>query len=118
MKAESIEKIIEFLESGGIKAKYEKGEAGVFNRVIEFEVEGVTYFIEWWVNQCYFKLRNEFSSPVYPFKYIDINPNSPTTLHKLQLCFYDKMENGDISSMFYNHIPFGCMKIPFNKPNP
>lgn len=114
MKAESIEKIIEFLEKQGIKAKHEQHEGTNFNRVIEFEVENVTYYIEWWVNQSYFKLKNEFSSPNLPFKYISVNPNSPTSLHKLQLCFYDEPTQGDKESIFYNPIPFGCMKLPFN----
>ena len=114
MKAESIEKIIEFLEKQGIKAKNEQKEDGKYNRVIEFEVENTTYYIEWWVNQSYFKLKNEFSTPCFPFKYIAINTNSPTNLHKLQLCFYDEPTQGDKNSVFYSPIPFGCMKIPFN----
>lgn len=116
MKAESIELIIEFLEKQGIKTKYDVGEPGVFNRVIEFEVENSIYFIEWWVNQSYFKFKNEFSSPYFPFKYIAINTNSPTTMHHDQLCFYDEQNSGDKSSVFYSPIPFGCMKIPFNQP--
>lgn len=115
MKADSIEKVVEFLEKQGIKTKYEEGEDGVFNRVIEFEVENTTYFIEWWVNQSYFKLKNEFSTPHLPFKYISVNPNSPTKKHHDQLCFYDEEVVGDKNSMFYNPIPFGCMKLPFNK---
>jgi hypothetical protein len=115
MKAESIEKIVEYLEKQGIKTKYEQGEPGVFNRVIEFEVEGDIYFIEWWINQSYFKLRNEFSSPYLPFKYINVNPNSPTEKHRDQLCFYDLETSGDKSSMFYSPIPFGCMQLPFNR---
>jgi hypothetical protein len=114
MKAESIEKIIEFLEKQGIKTKYEQSEGTYFNRVIEFEIEDTVYFIEWWINQSYFKLKNEFSSPNLPFKHIAINPNSPTTKHKLQLCFFDEEPQGDKDSMFYSPIPFGCMKIPFN----
>lgn len=46
-----------------------------------------------------------------------INSNSPTTKHKLQLCFFDEEEHGDKDSIFYNLIPFGCMKIPFKKYN-
>ena len=113
MKAESIEKIIEFLEEQGIKTKYEQVE-GNFNRVIEFEVENTIYYIEWWVNQSYLKFKNEFSSPNLPFRFIAINRNSPTNLHKLQLCFYDEPRQGDNTSMFYNEIPFGCFKIPYN----
>ena len=115
MIAESIEKIIEFLESQGIKTKYEDSKAPVFNRVIEFEIEGKVYFIEWWVNQSYFKLENKFSSPNMPFKHIYINPNSPTTNHRYQLCFYDIPNQNDIGSISYSPMPFGCFKIPFNK---
>lgn len=116
MKAETIEEIIKFLENKGIKTKYEipKVGKGEFNRLIEFEVEGVTYFIEWWINQSYLKFKNEFGSPYLPFKFIEINPNSPTTSHRLQLCFYDLESAGDKQSKFYNPIPFGCLKIPFN----
>jgi hypothetical protein len=114
MKVETIEEIIKFLESKGIKTKYEISKAGEFNRVMEFEVEGVTYFIEWWVNQSYLKFNNEFSSTHIPFKFIEINPNSPNTKHRYQLCFYDLESAGNKESMFYNPIPFGCLKIPFN----
>ena len=115
MKAESIEKIIEFLEKQGIKVKHEQHEGIKFNRIIEFEVENATYYIEWWVNQSYFKLKNEFSTPYLPFKFIEINPNCPTALHKFQLCFYDEEVTGDKDNMLYNPIPWGCMRIPFNK---
>lgn len=111
MKAtESIEKIIEFLNKQNIEATYEEGAPGVFNRVVEFEVEGRIYFIEWWKNQCYFKLENTFSSPKLPFKYINVNPYSPTTVHSLELCFYDVEQE-------INRIPFGSFKIPFNNEN-
>ena len=114
MRADSIEKVVEFLEKQGIKTKYKQSEGTNFNRVIEFELENTIYFIEWWVNQSYFKLKNEFSAPYLPFKYIAINPNSPTEKHHDQLCFYDEPTQGDKNSMFYNPIPFGCMKLPFN----
>jgi hypothetical protein len=115
IKAESIEAVIEFLEAQGIKTKHGEGEHGFLNRIIEFEIEGSVYFIEWWINQSYFKLKNEFSTPYLPFKYMAINPNSPTENHHDQLCFYDVPTQGDNDSIFYNPIPFGCMKIPFNR---
>lgn len=114
MKADSIEKIIEFFEKHGINAKHEQHEGTNFNRIIEFEIEGATYYIEWWINQSYFKLKNEFSTPYLPFKYMAINRNSPTTKHNAQICFFDEPMQGDKESMFYSPIPFGCMKLPFN----
>jgi len=114
MKAETIEKIITFLNQNGFKATYEDSKDSRFNRVIEFEVESKKYYIEWWVNQCYLKLENVFSCPHIPFKFLDINLNSPNSTHKKQLCFYDEKVNGDTSSVFYNPRPFGCFKIPFN----
>lgn len=104
---ESIESIIEYLNKQNIKTTYED-ESGVFNRVLSFEVEGREYFIEWWKNQCYLKLEDKFSSPNLPFKYIEVNPYSPTTIHQLQLCFYDVAQELCV-------IPFGSFKIPFNK---
>jgi hypothetical protein len=107
MKTESIEVIIDFLEKQNIKTFYKPCDPGVFNRTIEFQIESSTYYIEWWVNQCYLKLKNEFSSPNIPFKYIAVNEFSPNTIHKYQLCFFDISNNGDT--------PFGSFKIPFNK---
>lgn len=114
MTANSIEEIIAYLNKFGIKATNEQVEDGSFNRVVEFEVEGRKFYIDWWANQSYLKLENEFSSPMMPFKFINVNSYSPTTLHKLQLCFYDckKVNNNDF---VYNEIPFGAFKIPFNK---
>lgn len=109
MKAtESIESIVEYLNKQNIKTSYSEGEPGVFNRVLSFEVEGKEYFIEWWKNQCYLKLENKFSSTNLPFKYISVNQYSPTTIHQLQLCFYDVEQE-------VGRIPFGSFKIPFNK---
>lgn len=110
MKADSIEKIIEYLNKQGIKTKYENIE-GKLNRIIEFEILGVTYFIEWWVNQSYLKFINDFSVPHLPFKYIGVNPYLPTTKHKYQLCFYDEKITDEV---LVDRIPFGAMKIPFN----
>jgi hypothetical protein len=112
MKAESIEKIIEYLNKQGIKTKYEYIE-GELNRIIEFEIEGRIYFIEWWINQSYLKFINEFSVPNLPFKYIGVNHYLPTTKHKYQLCFYDEKA---VDEIIENGIPFGAMKIPFNQP--
>ena len=119
MVANSIESIINFLLKNGFNA-YQQEQKPLdfniqpFNRVIEFEVENKTYFIEWWINQSYLKLENSFSSPHIPFKFITVNRNSPNSKHKLQLCFYDEEQIGDKSSMFYNPMPFGSFKIPFN----
>lgn len=104
---ESIEDIIEFLNKRNIKTTYEEGEPGKFNRVLSFEVEGREYFIEWWTNQCYLKLEDKFSSTNLPFKYIEVNTYSPTSLHEYQLCFFDVREE-------VGRIPFGSFKIPFN----
>ena len=115
MKAESIILIIDFFKKHNIDYVYKvNGESNKFDRIIEFEIEGKTYFIEWWINQSYLKLENVFSSPHIPFKYILINTNSPNSIHKLQLCFFDELRDGDKSSMFYNPLPFGAFKIPFN----
>lgn len=113
MKASSIEEIIEFFKKCGICTKYEIME-GRLNRIIEFEVENTTYFIEWWINQSYFKLKNNFNSPYLPFKYISVTSNSPTVEYHEQLCFYNEKRLNDKQSMFYDEIPFGCMRIPFN----
>jgi hypothetical protein len=115
MKAENIEQIITFLKSCGIETSNDQ-KPGVFNRVIEFEVEGTIYFIEWWINQSYLKFKNKFSAPYLPFKYIYINENYPTAEHSLQLCFFDELPQGNKENTFYSPIPFGCMKIPFNLP--
>ena len=115
MKTESIEQIIDYLNNQGIKARYEESRSTDFNRIIEFEIENETYYIEWWVNQSYLKFKNAFSVPYFPFKYIVVNNYSPTTEHKYQLCFYDEEVKKDKDSIFYNPIPFGCMRFPFNK---
>ena len=105
---ESIENIINFLNGNNIKTFYNDEVPGKFNRTLSFEVDGFEYFIVWWKNQCYLKLINDFSVPNLPFKYIEINPYSPTTKHEFQLCFFDEyLELGCI--------PFGAFKIPFNK---
>lgn len=108
---EGIEQIIKYLTNHNIKVKYEKLD-GNFNRIIEFEIDGINYYIEWWINQSYLKLKNDFSVANLPFRYININPNSPTRKHKYQLCFYD-IKNID-TGFLYNEIPFGSFKIPFN----
>ena len=113
MKADSIENVISYLTKLGIKAKNEQNTEGRFNRVIEFEIEGRTFFIEWWVNQSYLKLVDEFSTPSMPFKFINVNGYSPTTLHKRHLCFYDEKKPYD-NDFMYNEIPFGAFRIPFN----
>ena len=115
MTADTIESIIEYLKEQGIQANYDKTNAGKLglNRVIEFEVEGTKYWIEWWLNQSYLKLKNGFSKPCVPFKYINVNHNSPTSEHKLHLCFYDEKEPKK-GQFLYNEIPFGSLRIPFN----
>lgn len=113
MKAESIEKVIEYLEKQGVKVKYEQLD-GKLNRIIEFEIGGNVYFIEWWINQSYLKFENKFSVASMPFKFIKINPNSPTTKHSHQLCFYDVKQQGEKDAMFYFEIPFGAFRIPIN----
>jgi hypothetical protein len=113
MTADSIENVISYLVKLGIKAKNEQNIEGSLNRVIEFEIEGRVYFIEWWINQSYFKLVNEFSTPKMPFKFINVNDCSPTTLHKYELCFYDE-KKANKNDFIYNEIPFGAFRIPFN----
>jgi len=112
MKPNSTEEIIEYLSSLKIESKLVQKE-DEFSRVIEFKIEDNIYYIEWWINQSYLKFENKFSSPNLPFKFINVNSNSPTTLHDKQLCFYDlvKENRGDF---IYSEIPFGSFKIPFN----
>lgn len=112
MKANSLEEVIEYLNSVGIETRREEKE-GDYNRVVEFTVEGTTYWIEWWVNQSYLKLQQGFSKPKLPFKYINVNTYSPTTLHHDHLCFYDVPEPNN-GQFMYNEIPFGALRIPFN----
>ncbi len=114
MKVESIEQICQFFEKNGIQSENNQIE-GKLNRVIEFTIEGEKYYIEWWINQSYLKFKNEISAPHIPFKFISIDNYSLTLLHNEQLCFYDIENIGNNKSMFYNHIPFGCLKIPFNR---
>ena len=113
MKAQSIEKIIEMLNSLGIKTIYKNDIPTQLGRIIEFEIEGTKYFIEWWTNQSYLKFKNEFSAPNIPFKHIGLNPYSPTTKHHDNLCFYDVKEP-NTGQYPYNEIPFGALRIPFN----
>lgn len=113
MRADKIEDIITFLKENGVEINYDDGKAGEFNRIIELNIEGTLYYIEWWHNQSYLKFRNEFSVPSVPFKYININPYSPTSIHRLHLCFYDVKEPKNRDFM-YNEIPFGALRIPFN----
>jgi hypothetical protein len=113
-KAESIENILKCLNSANIKTNYTDLKDGRYNRIIEFEVEGIKYYIQWFVNQSYLKISNEHSCPHIPFRFIYINPNSPNSKHKYQLCFFDILESGDQASIFYNPCPFGSFKIPFN----
>lgn len=117
MKADNIDSVIKFLQDLGIKVTYDSGPPGEFNRVIEFEVEGTTYFINWYVNQSYLKFKNKFSVPNLPFKYINAHCYSPTSLHRWNLCFYQSINQEDINSCTYNEIPFGAFRIPFNKYN-
>jgi len=112
MKAESLEETIEYLEKHGFNPKNEQNVAGGLNRVITFEIEGDVYFIEWWVNQSYLKLKNKFSTAHIPFKYISIDPNIPNQDHVNHLCFYD--EKSQNIGFFSSEIPFGSFKIPFN----
>lgn len=109
MKAtDKIELVIEFLERKcNLMPINEQVGDGNFNRTIKFNINGVDYFIEWWVNQCYLRLTDSRNAPHIPFKHIRINSNSPTMEYKYQLCFFDKYEEG-------NNIPFGSFKIPFN----
>ena len=115
MKAEKIEEVQAYLEGLGIKVNYEPITKDInFNRILEIEIEGEKYYIEWWVNQSYFRFKNKLSAACVPFKYINVNHSSPTTKHKLHLCFYDKKEpNKD--QFLYNEIPIGALRIPFNK---
>lgn len=114
MKAESIEKVIVYLNKLGIKTGYED-KKGELNRIIEIEVEGTKYWIEWWVNQSYLKLQNNYNSPCVPFKYINMNTYSPTTEHHDHLVFYDVKEPNK-AQFLYHEIPFGALRIPFNLP--
>jgi hypothetical protein len=109
IKATTIEDIILYLTKHGIKTDYQDGIDGHFNRFIEFEIEGNKYYIQWWINESYLYLSKNEGSARIPFKYIGINPYSPTQYHKFQLCFfYEK----DI--MRPDRIPWGSFKIPFN----
>lgn len=114
MKAESIEQIVDFLNKLGIETTHEQHEGTNFNRIIEFKIDDTVYFIEWWINQSYFRFKNNPASPFIPFKYINVNEFSPTTEHKYQLCFYD-LKADERGQLIYNEIPFGSLKIPFNK---
>lgn len=112
MKADSIENVIQFLQDYRIKVIYNNTE-GSLNRIIEFEIDGESYYIEWWVNQCYLKFKNAFSVPYLPFKHMSVINYSPTTLHRNHLCFYDvRVPYND--SITYTEVPFGSFKIPFN----
>ena len=106
MEAESIEKIIEFLEEQEFSCSFEKPSLEnqyKFSRELSFIVEGREYFIEWWINQSYLKLESGFSKPRFPFRYLRVSTFAPTSKHKLLLEF-SQTEN----------FPFASFKIPFN----
>lgn len=102
MKADSIEKIVEFLEKEGIKTIYnDTSNEGIFNRIIEFEVNDCTYLIEWYINQCYLYLNKKRGAPYVPFKFLAINLNSPR--NRKELYFHDEETD---------ETPWGCVRIP------
>ena len=115
IKANTFEVLQDFITKQGFTVTpAESGSKAAFNRVLKIQLEDNVFFIEWWVNQSYLKLKDEHSAPHIPFKYVSVNRNSPNAKHKLQLCFFDELREGDKNSMFYNPLPFGAFKIPFN----
>lgn len=115
IELKDIESIIAFLNLHQIKVEYKKLD-GDLNRTIEFEIEGVKYYLDWWINQSYLKTQKGFSKPNLPCKFMAIHDYSPTTHHKYLLCFYDiRAENR--GQFVYSPVPFGAFKIPFNIKN-
>jgi len=113
IKADSIEKIISFLSEIGIDAQMINLDNYGFSRTLIFKIDNRDYFIQWFTNQSYLKLNNEFSAPNMPFKYIQWDAYSPNEIHKYHLIFSDVTEVASFTNS--DKVPFGSFRIPFNK---
>lgn len=111
MLASSIKKIIRNFNYYGIKTRYKESKDD-FNRILEFEIDGTKYWIEWWKNQSYLKLQRGLVVPHIPFKYINIDTFIPADTEYKYLCFYNEKRPHNKVQSYYNEAPFGAFKIP------
>jgi hypothetical protein len=108
--AAGLEELLNFLNTHGVKAELVDFDKYGFSRTIAFNVYGIDYRIEWYVNQSTLEVGTHRRSAKLPFKYVYFDNTYPLVGGNKSIGFaYEKFER---KSMFDRLYPFEVFRIP------
>jgi len=83
-----------------------------FNRIIEFEINGQKYYIEWFINQCTLIIGDKKSGARIPFRWMYQDTTFPLIGGNRSLGF--SQDRTETTSILDLEFPFSVLRIPIN----
>ena len=80
---QDIKDVFTVLEKEGLSPKYSAQEGEYFERIIEFRIGGVKYYIEWWSNESYLTIGERYGNYI-PFTSVGADDNWPAYVTGLE----------------------------------
>ncbi len=106
-----LEKTIAFLKKHGVKAEIRPSNGvSSFSRVIDFEIYGVKYHINWFINQSKLCIGEHKRCAELPFIHLIIDRNYPMAGGNLSLAFSYTLNKPE--SIFDREYPYEVFRIP------